>query len=103
MPAYLHAFGMHVPAGVVTNTDMAARVGRSAEWIESVSGIRERRWAAAAGTSGGDLAVAAAHDCLGRAGINASALGLIIVASGSARPGFPGPAAEVAAQLGLDS
>src|ERR1700681_3047234 len=103
MPAYLHAFGMHVPAGVVTNEEMAARVGRSAEWIESVSGIRERRWAGGTGTSVADLAVAAAHDCLERASISASALGLIIVASGSARPGFPGPAADVAAQLGLDS
>ncbi len=103
MLAFLHAFGMHVPAGVVTNEEIAARVGRTAEWIESVSGIRERRWAAAANTSIADLAVAAAHDCLTRAGINAPALGLIIVASGSARPGFPGPAAEVAAQLGLDS
>jgi len=101
MPAYLHAFGMHVPAGVVTNEEMGARVGRGAEWIESVSGIRERRWAAAAETSVADLAVAAAHDCLARASLNASGLGLIIVASGSARPGFPGPAADVAAQLGL--
>jgi 3-oxoacyl-[acyl-carrier-protein] synthase-3 len=93
---------MHVPKRVVTNQEMAVRVGRTAEWIESASGIRERRWAAVE-TSVADLALAAAHDCLARAGIGASALGLIIVASGSARPGFPGPAAEVAAQLGLES
>ncbi len=79
-----------------------ARVERTPEWIEGVSGIRERRWAAAE-TSVADLAIAAAHDCLARAGIAASSLGLIIVASGSARPGFPGPAAEVAARLGLES
>jgi 3-oxoacyl-[acyl-carrier-protein] synthase III len=102
MPAFLHAFGMHLPERVVTNAEIAARVGRTEEWIESVSGIRERRWATA-GTSVADLAVAAAQDCLARAGIAASALGLIIVASGSARPGFPGPAAEVAAQLGLET
>src|SRR6185369_17352895 len=63
---------------------------------------RERRWAAAA-TSVADLAVAAAEDCLTRTGVEASALGLLIVASGSAPPGFPGPAAEVAARLGLDN
>src|SRR5579872_1262450 len=103
MPAFLHAFGMHVPAGAITNEEMAVKVGRTPEWIESVSGIRERRWVGAATTSVADLAVAAAHDCLGRAGINAPALGLIIVASGSARPGFPGPAADVAAQLGLEN
>lgn len=93
---------MHVPARVVTNAEIAARVDRTEEWIESVSGIHARRWAGA-GTSVADLAVAAAEDCLSHAGINASSLGMIIVASGSARPGFPGPAAEVAARLGPDS
>ncbi len=102
MPAFLHGFGMHVPERVVTNAEMAARVERTPEWIEGASGIRERRWAAAE-TSVADLAVAAAQDCLARAGVAASSLGLIIVASGSARPGFPGPAAEVAARLGLES
>ena len=101
MRAFLHGFGMHVPERVVTNSEIAARVGRTPEWIESVSGIRERRWAAAE-TSVADLAIAAAHDCLARVGVAASSLGLIIVASGSARPGFPGPAAEVAARLGLE-
>ena len=102
MRAFLHGFGMHVPERVVTNAEMAARVDRTSEWIEGASGIRERRWAAAE-TSVADLAIAAAHDCLARASVEASTLGMIIVASGSARPGFPGPAAEVAARLGLDS
>jgi 3-oxoacyl-[acyl-carrier-protein] synthase-3 len=93
---------MHVPERVVSSAEMALRVERTAEWIEGASGIRERRWAAA-GTSVADLAIAAAHDCLARVGVAASSLGLIIVASGSARPGFPGPAAEVAARLGLES
>ena len=102
MRAFLHGFGMHVPERVVTNAEMAARVDRTAEWIEGVSGIRERRWAAAE-TSVADLAIAAAHDCLARTGVAAASLGLIVVASGSARPGFPGPAAEVASRLGLES
>jgi 3-oxoacyl-[acyl-carrier-protein] synthase-3 len=101
MSSFLHAFGCHVPERVVTNAEIAARVGRTADWIESASGIRERRWADAE-TTVADLAVAAAGDCLARAGTAASALGLVVVASGSARPGFPGPAAEVAARLGLE-
>lgn len=101
MRVFLHGFGMHVPERVVTNAEMAARVDRTADWIEAACGIRERRWAAAE-TSVADLAIAAAHDCLERTGVAASSLGLIIVASGSARPGFPGPAAEVAARLGLE-
>jgi len=102
MRAFLHGFGMHVPKRAVTNAEMAARVERTPEWIEGASGIRERRWAAAE-ISVADLAIAAAHDCLERVDVAASSLGLIIVASGSARPGFPGPAAEVAARLGLES
>jgi 3-oxoacyl-[acyl-carrier-protein] synthase-3 len=102
MRAFLHGFGMYVPERVVTNAEMAARVDRTAGWIEGACGIRERRWAAAE-TSVADLAIAAAHDCLERVGVAAPSLGLIIVASGSARPGFPGPAAEVAARLGLEN
>jgi 3-oxoacyl-[acyl-carrier-protein] synthase-3 len=93
---------MYVPEHVVTNEEIAGRIGRTPEWIEGASGIRERRWAGAE-IGVADLAVAAARDCLGRAGVGASSLGMIIVASGSARPGFPGPAAEVALQLGLES
>jgi 3-oxoacyl-[acyl-carrier-protein] synthase-3 len=99
--AFLHAFGAHLPDRVVTNAEIAARLGRTAEWIENASGIRERRWAASE-SSVADLAVAAAQDCLQRAGIEPSTLGLVMVASGSAPPGFPGPAAAVVARLGLE-
>jgi 3-oxoacyl-[acyl-carrier-protein] synthase-3 len=101
MPAFLHAFGSHLPERVVTNEEIGARVGKAADWIESVSGIRERRWAAAE-TTVADLAVAAAQVCLRNASIDASSLGMVIVASGSGARGFPGPAAAVAAQLGLE-
>ena len=78
--AFLHAFGAHLPDRVVTNAEIAARLGRTPEWIENASGIRERRWAAPE-NSVADLAVAAAQDCMQRAGIQASELGLAIVAS----------------------
>lgn len=107
MAAYIHGFGAHLPDRVVTNAELAARLhGESnwtgeAEWIENVSGIRERRWAGDS-TSLVDLAVAAAEDCLERTGIvDRTRLGLVILASGSAPPGFPGPAAALAARLGL--
>jgi 3-oxoacyl-[acyl-carrier-protein] synthase III len=105
MSAYIHTFGAHLPQRVISNAELAERVSVpecTPAWIESVSGIRERRWADE-GTTVADLAVAAAEDCLKRTGIEASSLGMLILASGSAPPGFPGPAAEVAARLGLDS
>jgi 3-oxoacyl-[acyl-carrier-protein] synthase-3 len=102
MSAYLHGFGAHLPERVVTNADLAARLNCEEQWIESSSGIRERRWADHDVTVA-DLAVAAAEDCLKRAGADRFGIGMVILASGSAPPGFPGPAAEVAARLGLES
>jgi 3-oxoacyl-[acyl-carrier-protein] synthase-3 len=101
MSAYLNAFGFHVPSRIVPNAELAARIGCTAEWIESASGIRERRWADAE-SSVTDLAEAAARDCLSRAGVDANQIGLLLLASGSAKPGFPAPSAELAHRLGLN-
>ena len=102
MSAYLHSFGAYLPERVVANVELAERLGCTTEWIEKVSGILERRWAAPEATVA-DMGVAAAEDCLRKAGVSANTLGMLIVASGSGARGFPGPAAEVAARLGLDS
>lgn len=72
----------------------------TAEWIRNVSGIEERRYAAEEETVAA-LAVNAARDCLQRCGVAPRQVGLLLVASGSAERRFPGPAASVAAALGL--
>lgn len=102
MAAYFHGFGCYVPERVVTNAELAARLNCEPEWIEDVCGIRERRWAAES-ESVADLALAAAQDCLTRCEVDASSIKLLILASGSATPGFPGPAAELSERLGLGS
>jgi len=99
--AHIKAFGAYLPERVVTNAEMAALAGCEAEWIASVSGIEERRFAALAETVA-DMGARAAEDCLNRAGVAASSMGAIIVASGSSERRFPGPAALVAHKLGLD-
>ena len=83
MSAYLHGFGAHLPERVVANAELAERLGCTTEWIEKVSGIQERRWAAPE-TTVADMGVAAAEDCLRKAGVAANTLGMLIVASGSA-------------------
>ncbi|HEY6344696.1 MAG TPA: ketoacyl-ACP synthase III [Bryobacteraceae bacterium] len=98
--AYLHAFGAYLPERVVSNAELAARLACSAEWIEKSTGILERRWAAER-SSVAEMGAEAARACLARAGVEAAQVGLLIVASGSAPPGFPGPAAAMAATLGL--
>jgi 3-oxoacyl-[acyl-carrier-protein] synthase-3 len=98
--AFLRGFGSYLPARVVDNAELAARLGCEAGWITSVSGIEQRRYAAEAETLV-DLAVNAANDCLSRTSIKAGEIGLVLVSSGSSERRFPGPAAEVAARLGM--
>src|SRR5439155_1892190 len=77
-------------------------VGSSAEWIFNVSGIEERRFAEE-GETVADMGAAAARDCLSAAEIEASKIAMLVVSSGSSEGRFPGPAANVANRLGLDS
>jgi len=102
MNTYLHGFGRYLPERVVGNAELAARVDRTADWIENASGIRERRFAART-ESVADMGLRAAQDCLSRSGLAVSSIGLLIVASGSGAVGFPGPAAEIAHRLGLET
>ncbi|HEY3744526.1 MAG TPA: ketoacyl-ACP synthase III [Bryobacteraceae bacterium] len=98
--AFLRSFGCFLPERIVPNSEIAARIGKTAEWIEEISGIRERRWAGA-DVLVSDLAVAAAHDCLGKGGLSSSDIGMIIVSSGSSERRFPGPASVVGQRLGV--
>lgn len=98
--AFLRAFGAYVPSRVVGNAEIGALAGSTAEWIYSVSGIEERRFAAGDETVT-DMAVRAAQDCLERAGLKASEIGMLVAASGSSERRFPGPAAGIAHRLGF--
>ena len=93
--------GSFVPPKVVTNDDLAARMDTTDEWITSRTGIRARRLVEP-GVLTSDLAVAAAHNALEAAGLTASDLDLIIVASSTPDyPGsFPSTAAVVQMRLG---
>lgn len=100
--AFIRGFGHYLPARVVPNAEIGQLVGADSQWISGVSGIAERRFATQQETVV-SMATAAARDCLGRAGATSADLGMIIVASGSAERRFPGPAASVAHNLGLDA
>lgn len=96
----IRGFGAYVPTRIVTNADLAGPLNCSSDWIREMSGIEERRFAAP-GETVVDMGVAAAEDCLRRAGATADQLGMLIVASGSSDRRFPGPACSIAARLGL--
>jgi 3-oxoacyl-[acyl-carrier-protein] synthase-3 len=98
--AFLRGFGASLPERVVTNAEIASQLGTDPEWILSVSGIAERRYAAAEDTVA-SLGTRAALDCLKRSGLEAAELGMILVSSGSSERFCPGPASLIAASLGL--
>ena len=97
--AFLKAFGAFLPERKESNQELGQRLECTPEWIQGACGIAERRFAAE-GEGVVEMAVASAKDCLSRAGMQASDLGMLIVSSGSAEPRFPGPASSVAHRLG---
>ena len=98
----LKAFGAYLPARIVPNQELGCKLNRTPDWILDVSGIEQRRYAAE-NESVADMAVAAATQCLERAGMTAADIGLFIVSSGSTERRFPGPASIVANRLGATS
>lgn len=98
--SFIKEFGSWLPERVVTSEEAGAWVGSDAQWVRTVSGIEERRFAKDE-ESVSDMAAWAGLDCLKRAGVPASALGMVIVASSSDNRCFPGPAAETALKLGI--
>jgi len=98
--AFLRAFGSWLPPRRVSNEELAPLVNAAPGWILEVSGIEERRYAADTDTVSG-IGLAAAEDCLDKAGVTAAELGMILVASGSSDRFCPGPASQIASGLGL--
>ncbi len=95
------ALGIALPDRVVTNEEIGARIGRDPAWIESRTGIVERRWAAPQ-TTLADLAAAAGADALERAGLPREEVDLLLVATSTADAVFPNASPLVATALGLE-
>jgi 3-oxoacyl-[acyl-carrier-protein] synthase-3 len=84
----------------MTNEDLAKMVDTSDEWIRARSGIRERR-IAAPDQATSDLAVVAAQRALDDAGIPASAIDLVIVATITPDSPMPATACIIQHKLGV--
>jgi len=91
--------GSHAPEGVMTNEELAKMVDTSDEWIVERTGIRERR-VAAPGEALSDVSLPAAKDALEQAGLAASSVDLLIVATVTPDMIFPSTGAILADQLG---
>ena len=95
-------FGGYVPARVMTNADWAELVDTSDEWITTRTGIKERRFAAEDEATL-DLAANAAHLALAEAGLEASDIGEIVVATDTPEVYTPDTASFLQHRLGCDN
>ncbi|MFM7404457.1 MAG: beta-ketoacyl-ACP synthase III [Erythrobacter sp.] len=93
--------GSALPRQIVTNADLAARIDTSDEWIVARTGIRQRHIAQDDETTA-SLAIAAARAALDDAGIAASSIGLIVLATATPDNTFPATATKVQAALGCN-
>ncbi len=92
--------GHYLPQRVVENAEFARTLDTSDEWIESRSGIKRRHFAAE-GEYTSDLAIAAARDALADAGITASDIDAVVVATSTPDMTFPAVATQVQDGLGM--
>ena len=92
--------GAYVPDQEVSNDDLARRVDTSHEWISARTGILRRR-ICAADECPSDMAARAAERCLRHAGVDKSAVDLIVVACASPDQSQPAVACLVQEKLGV--
>ncbi len=93
--------GAGVPGAIVTNADLERLVDTSDEWIETRTGIKARR-IVKDNEKTSDLAIAAAKDAIGFAGMDPATLDLIIVATSTPDNLYPSTACLVQAAIGAN-
>ena len=97
--ARLYGVGAYRPERVVTNDEICEHIDSSDQWIRERSGIITRRFAAPDETVV-DMGAAAADEALKAAGLTASQIGAVIVATATHPYQTPAAAAMVADRIG---
>ena len=93
--------GSALPKRCVTNAELAETVDTTDEWIVERTGIRSRYIADDSETTA-SLATEACRRALAHAGIDASDIGLIVLATATPDQTFPSSATKVQATLGIN-
>ncbi|MGC1479691.1 MAG: beta-ketoacyl-ACP synthase III, partial [Chthoniobacterales bacterium] len=91
--------GSYVPERILTNADLEKMVDTNDEWVTSRTGIKERR-IAADGEHTSHMAAEAARRAMDQAGIDATEIDLILVATVTPDTFFPSTACHVQRLLG---
>ncbi|MBY0462208.1 MAG: ketoacyl-ACP synthase III [Alphaproteobacteria bacterium] len=93
--------GAFLPETILTNHDLAQKVDTSDEWIRERSGI-EKRHVIAANQTCSDLSYLAAKEALAAAGVDASLVDCIVVATTTPDHPCPATATRVQEKLGAN-
>jgi 3-oxoacyl-[acyl-carrier-protein] synthase III len=93
--------GSALPKRRVSNAELAETVDTTDEWIVERTGIRAR-YIAGEGETTATLGADAAREALKVAGLDASAIDLIVLATATPDQTFPASATKVQAMLGID-
>lgn len=100
MKAGVLGTGYYVPEKIMTNKDFEKMVETSDEWIRTMTGIEERRFAAQ-GEAVSDMGVKAAEMAIKNAGIKKEDIGLIITATITSDYPWPSAAALIQSKLNI--
>ena len=92
--------GRYLPENIITNEELAQKVDTSDEWIVQRTGIRQRH-IAAEGETTSDLGTKAALSTLEHAGVDASTIDMIILATSTPDYTFPASSVQIQHNLGI--
>ncbi|MBW7912731.1 MAG: ketoacyl-ACP synthase III, partial [Taibaiella sp.] len=98
--AAITAVGGYVPDYVMTNKELETIVDTTDEWIQTRTGILERRILKGEGKGSSDIAVEAAKEMLKKRGIGPEELDLIICATTTPDMQFPATSNIIADKIG---
>ena len=98
IPVRIAGLGHYLPERIVTSSELEEKYNLAPGWIETVAGVRQRRYADRETTA--SMAAAAARQALDAAGLQAKDLDAIIGACTGPQQAIPCTAALVQAELG---
>lgn len=99
--AAITAVGGYVPDYILTNAELETMVDTNDEWIQTRTGIKERRILKGEGKGTSDMAAEAVKQVLQKRGIDPSEIELLICATTTPDMQFPATANVIADKVGI--
>jgi 3-oxoacyl-[acyl-carrier-protein] synthase-3 len=94
--------GHYVPNNIITNNDLSEMLNTSDKWIQSRTGIKERRWVTKeSGDTAATMGTKAAKIAIENAGLKKDDIDFIIFATMTPDYYFPGCGVQVQNELGI--